>query len=78
MPTIFQIPNSAAVIRMYFEDHAPPHVHVVEGEDDALVEIQTRRAIRGTASRRVLEAEKTYIAANEAALMQPWAAFGGY
>ncbi len=78
MPTIFHIPNSAAVIRMYFEDHAPPHVHVVDGEDEALVAIQTRIVIRGRVSGRVLDAALNYVAANEAALMQQWAAFGGH
>ena len=63
---------------MYFEDHAPPHVHVVDGEDEALVAIQTRIVIRGRVSGRVLDAALNYVAANEAALMQQWAAFGGH
>ena len=27
------------IIRMYYNDHAPPHFHAVYGEDEVLIEI---------------------------------------
>jgi hypothetical protein len=44
-------------IRMFFNDHAPPHFHAVYGDDEAQIEIATGRVIRGrlpTAQRRLV------------------------
>lgn len=35
------------VIRMYFDDHLPPHFHAIYGEDEALVSIETLALVEG-------------------------------
>ena len=35
------------VIRMYPNDHAPPHFHALHGDDEALVDIQSLTILRG-------------------------------
>jgi hypothetical protein len=42
------------VIRMYFEDHPPPHFHAHYGEHEALVSIQTMAVIGGRLPPRAL------------------------
>lgn len=40
------------VIRMYFNDHNPPHFHAEYGEYEALFEIDTLAILRGGLPRR--------------------------
>lgn len=42
------------IIRMYFNDHDPPHFHAFYGEDEVLVEIDTLAVVRGELPRRAL------------------------
>jgi len=35
------------VIRMYFDDHGPPHVHALYRGDEALVGIETLAILQG-------------------------------
>ncbi len=42
------------IIRMYFNDHDPPHFHAVYGEDEFLIEIDTLVVVRGELPRRAL------------------------
>ena len=35
------------VIRMYFDDHGPPHFHALYGEDEAVVGIDSLALLRG-------------------------------
>jgi hypothetical protein len=42
------------VIRMFYNDHAPPHFHAEYGEQEALIEIDTLAVYQGELSRRVL------------------------
>jgi len=35
------------VIKMYFDDHNPPHFHAEYGSDEALIEIRTQTLIAG-------------------------------
>lgn len=35
------------IIRMYYNDHDPPHFHAVYGDDEALIGIDTLSIIRG-------------------------------
>ena len=41
------------VIRMYHNDHLPPHFHVEYGDDEAVYEIDTLNVSRGRLPRRV-------------------------
>ena len=41
------------VIRMFYNDHAPPHFHAEYGEHEALIEIDTLAVYQGELPRRV-------------------------
>jgi hypothetical protein len=45
MPTISEFYGIA--IRMYWNDHSPPHFHALYGDDEALVSVAELRVIRG-------------------------------
>ena len=45
MPTISRF--YGIVIRMYFGDHIPPHLHAVYAEFEAVIDIQTSAIIEG-------------------------------
>ena len=40
------------LIQMFFDDHAPPHVHVKYAEFKAVIDIQTLSVTRGSLPRR--------------------------
>jgi len=42
------------VIRMYFEDHPPPHFHAYYGEHEAVLSIQTLAIVAGHLPPRAL------------------------
>ena len=42
------------IIRMYDNDHDPPHFHAVYGENEVLIEIDTLAVVRGELPRRAL------------------------
>jgi len=42
------------VVRMFFNDHEPPHFHASYGDDEALIAIETLAVIRGRLPRRAL------------------------
>jgi len=41
------------IVRVYHDDHEPPHVHVQYGEFEAIVEISTGRVLAGRLPPRV-------------------------
>ena len=42
------------VIKMFFDDHNPPHFHASYGEDEVLVDINTRSVFAGHLPPRAL------------------------
>jgi Domain of unknown function (DUF4160) len=52
MPTISQF--FGIVIRMYFDDHGPPHFHAIYGEYEAQFGIETLSILEGSLPRRVV------------------------
>lgn len=42
------------IIRMYYNDHDPPHVDAVYGDEEALIEVDTLAVVRGELPRRSL------------------------
>jgi hypothetical protein len=42
------------VIRMYYDDHPPPHFHAIYREHEAKIEIETLEIIEGKLPRRAL------------------------
>lgn len=53
MPTISLF--YGIVIRMYFNDHAPPHFHARYGEDEATIEIDTFSVLAAALPSRALD-----------------------
>jgi hypothetical protein len=61
-------------IYMYFADHNPPHVHVRYGDDEALVAIADGSVIAGSVPNRQFRKAQAWIAENQEALFERWAA----
>ncbi|GAB4048829.1 DUF4160 domain-containing protein [Spirosoma foliorum] len=40
------------IIRMFYNDHNPPHFHAIYGNDEALINIQTLEYIEGKLPKR--------------------------
>lgn len=60
------------VIRMYFKDENPPHVHVVGPEFEARVAIRGARIIDGRLPARVNREALAWISANSKFLHEEW------
>lgn len=50
MGKLIQIGN--IIIRVYANDHLPPHFHIITPDADALVDIETLEILRGKLSRK--------------------------
>lgn len=70
MPTLSYFYGVA--IRMYFDDHAPPHFHAVRGRDVAQVEIATGEAMRGKLSPTDARRVKRWTELHRAELEANW------
>ena len=60
------------VIRMYFQDHAPPHFHAVYGDDEAVVAIGDRTVLRGGLPERALRLVREWATMHEDELLDNW------
>ncbi len=60
------------VIRMYYDDHAPPHFHVRHGSQKALIEIETLALMRGQLSPRALGLVMEWAALHQQELREDW------
>ncbi len=70
MPTISQF--FGIIIRMYYDDHNPPHFHVIYGEYEALIDINTLEIIKGQLPRRVLALTIEWSIMHRNELRQDW------
>jgi hypothetical protein len=70
MPTISVF--YGIVIRMYFNDHAPPHFHARYGEFEATIKIEDLAVLEGYLPSRALELVKFWAAAHQAELATDW------
>ena len=59
---------------MYFEDHNPPHVHVVGRDFQMLVAIRSGTTLRGGAPIRVRRIALDWIEENREVLLEKWKA----
>lgn len=50
LPTISEF--FGIVVRMYYDDHPPPHFHAIYNEYEALIRIDTLEIFRGTLPKR--------------------------
>lgn len=59
-------------ITMYFEDHNPPHFHIVSPTQEAVVEIATLTVMAGTMSATRLRAALAWASDNKELLERKW------
>ena len=60
------------VVRMYYEEHAPPHFHVYYQDSAATVLIDTMAVLRGDLPRRALSLVREWALAHREELRQNW------
>lgn len=60
------------VIRMYFDDHAPPHFHAEYGSFEALVDIRTLAFVQGKLPPRARGLVTEWAALHQGELMEQW------
>lgn len=70
MPTISRF--FGITIRMYYEDHLPPHFHAYYGEYDASIEIATLEVINGHLPPRSFTMVLEWAAIHRSELMRNW------
>ena len=70
MPVLKRFSNF--VIRMYFRDENPPHVHVVGADFEARVTIRGATIIGGKLPARVSREALAWISANSIFLLEEW------
>lgn len=61
------------IVRLYFNDHEPPHFHACYGEHEALVEIETLSVLRGSLPRRALAMILEWAMLHRPELRDAWA-----
>ena len=61
------------VIKMYFDDHSPPHFHAEYGEYDALININTLAVMAGRLPGRALGLVVEWASLHQAELDREWA-----
>jgi hypothetical protein len=70
MPTIASFYGIA--IRMYLNDHAPPHFHAMYGDHEACVSIEAGVVFQGRLPRTAERLACEWAVINRAALMENW------
>ncbi len=70
VPTISQFFGIA--IRLYFDEHAPPHFHAYYGSEAAVIEIETLQVREGRLSRRALALVLEWAAQHRSELKENW------
>ena len=60
------------VIKMFFDEHHPPHFHASYGEDEALIEIRTLRVFAGQLPPRALGLVIEWATLHQAELLADW------
>ena len=70
MPTISTF--YGILIRMFFNDHAPPHFHARYGEFEAKININTSEVIDGELPRRALNLVQEWAMIHKEELLEDW------
>ena len=60
------------VIRMFWEDHPPPHFHAIYGNHEALIEIDTSETIAGSLPLGADSLVRQWTALHRNELMDNW------
>lgn len=70
MPTISEF--FGILIRMYFDEHRPPHFHAYYGEHEAVFCIETLETIAGSLPKRAKALVVEWAAERRQSLMEDW------
>ena len=70
MPTICQF--FGILIRMYYDDHCPPHFHAYYGENEAIVSIETLEIIDGVLPKRAKAMVMEWASEHREELLEDW------
>ncbi|MBO9654764.1 MAG: DUF4160 domain-containing protein [Agrobacterium tumefaciens] len=70
MGKLIQIGN--IIIRVYANDHLPPHFHIITPDADALVDIETLEILRGKLSRRAEAEALARAKTNGSLIVEEW------
>jgi hypothetical protein len=70
MPTIREF--DGLFIRMYYNDHPPPHFHARSGESEATININTRAVIEGDLPVAALKRARKRARMNKTELVENW------
>jgi hypothetical protein len=70
MPTISAFYGLS--IRMYWNDHSPPHFHVTHGSQRAAIRIDTLEIISGTLTRRARGLTLEWASLHRSELLENW------
>ncbi len=60
------------IIRMYFEDHSPPHFHAFYGSQEALIEISSSAVLAGNLQPRALGLVAEWTSLHRTDLEEAW------
>ena len=60
------------LIKMFFDDHAPPHFHAEYGEYELVITISPIKIIKGDASKRVKSMVLEWTALHQEELLRDW------
>lgn len=60
------------IIRLYFDDHAPPHFHASYGGDEAVVELATLAVIHGYLPHRARGLVREWALLHQEELQEAW------
>ncbi|MBI4518658.1 MAG: DUF4160 domain-containing protein [Deltaproteobacteria bacterium] len=70
MPTISRF--YGIIIRMFFDEHAPPHFHAEYGDSTAQIAIQTLQVLAGGLPRRAQALVLEWAALHRVELQEDW------
>ena len=73
MPTLIEI--DGIQVRMYFNDHNPPHVHVIAGEYAAKLAIADGTVFAGSVSGKAERLARGWVLENQDFLIAKWEEF---
>jgi hypothetical protein len=59
-------------VKMYYDDHAPPHFHAQYGGDEAVLSIETREILRGELPKRAAQLIDEWAALHREELRNNW------
>jgi len=71
MPRV-DAPLTKAAIYVYYDDHAPPHFHVLGPDTDVLIDLRTLQVMRGRYTRQALAEAIAWAADNLTTLWSEW------